>query len=376
MKKILLFVLVILAVLIGLFYINPQVKPAHMEPYLALSEESQAPPPSPDEVVQRVLLYGDAGHSSIDPWQPSMAKVAARASMLPEQTIVIALGDNIYYEGFPRKEAGQQEWTDDQLDSISYLDAQLKVAEVSGASLYLVPGNHDWYATEVDSQALYIEQFGREHDTKVFFEPRESAGLPLPQSLDFPGVSIVFVDSQWWLTGDEQHKSEAAMAEEFARIRQEHPENLIIVAQHHPLVTEGPHGGYLSDFRYWLIMNILYQVFPDAASQDTQDPNYQQMIQAQNRVMRQYDGVIHAAGHEHSLQLMQPSKGTSASYLLVSGAGNSNKVSGIWHNDSTRFAHSKEGFIELDITASGVYFRAFSIHRQTPTAEFWLDLSL
>ena len=74
-----------------------------------------------------------------------MAKVAARASMLPEQTIVIALGDNIYYEGFPRKEAGQQEWTDDQLESISYLDAQLKVAEVSGASLYLVPGNHDWF---------------------------------------------------------------------------------------------------------------------------------------------------------------------------------------------------------------------------------------
>ncbi|MDE0931592.1 MAG: hypothetical protein OSA77_12940, partial [Halioglobus sp.] len=108
MKKILLCVLVILAVLIGLFYINPQVKPAHMEPYLALNEESQAPPPSADEIIQRVLLYGDAGHSSIDPWQPSMAKIAARASTLAERTIVIALGDNIYYEGFPRKEAGQQ----------------------------------------------------------------------------------------------------------------------------------------------------------------------------------------------------------------------------------------------------------------------------
>ena len=165
------------------------------------------------------------------------------------------------------------------------------------------------------------------------------------------------------------------MADAFASIRRQYPQNLIIVAQHHPLVTEGPHGGYLSDFRYWLIMNILYQFFPEAASQDTQDTNYQLMIQAQNRVMSQYDRVIHAAGHEHSLQLMRPlDNDSSASYLLVSGAGNSNKVSGIWHNDRSRFAHSAEGFLELDITVAGVYFRAFSIDKKNPTAEFWLDL--
>ena len=374
MKKILLSLLVIVAVLVGLLYFNPQVKPAHIEPYLALGEESQAPAPDAIDVIQRVILYGDAGHSSTDPWQPSMAKVAARASQFPDRTTVIALGDNIYYQGFPRKEVGQQEWTEDQLESISYLDAQLRVAKVSGASLYLVPGNHDWYAMEVNSQALHIEQYGRDNNAQVFFEPREREGMTLPKSLNFLGVSIIFVDSQWWLTGDKQHKSEAAMAEQFARIREKHPENLIIVAQHHPLVTEGPHGGYLSDFRYWLIMNILYQVFPEAASQDTQDPNYQLMIQAQNRVMSQYDRVIHAAGHEHSLQLMQPLDDRSASYLLVSGAGNSNKVSGIWHNERSRFAHSTEGFLELDITTSGVYFRAFSIDKKTPTAEFWLDL--
>ena len=106
-----------------------------------------------------------------------MAKVAARASMLRTEPLSSLLVIIFTIEGFPRKEAGQQEWTDDQLESISYLDAQLKVAEVSGASLYLVPGNHDWYATEVDSQALYIEQYGRENNANVFFEPRESAGL-------------------------------------------------------------------------------------------------------------------------------------------------------------------------------------------------------
>ena len=323
-----------------------------------------------------MLLFGDAGHSATDPWQPSLAQVAARASLLPDRTVVVALGDNIYMTGYPQKEAGQQEWTEDQKESISFLEAQLKVADVSGASLYLVPGNHDWLATEVESQALHIQQYAREHQANVFFEPREINQPPLPESADFAGASIVFVDSEWWLAGDDQRKAEAeaAMAKEFSRIRRTHPDNLVIVVQHHPLVTEGPHGGYLSDFRYWLIMNILYQIFPEAAAEDTPHANYQKMVRAQNRVMAGYDRVIHAAGHEHSLQLIQPTADASASYLLVSGAANSNKVSGVWHNDNTRFAHSKEGFMELDITASGVYFRAFSIDSETPTAEFWLTL--
>lgn len=376
MKKILLAILTTLAVLVILFYINPQISPAHMQPYLALGGETQAPAPDPDKVLQRVLLYGDAGHSSIDPWQPSLAQVAARASTLSDRTVIVALGDNIYMRGYPHKKEGQQDWTDSQKESISFLDAQLKVAVVSGASLYLVPGNHDWLATEVASQAQHVERYGHEHDASVFFEPREIDQPPLPESADFPGLSLVFVDSEWWLAGDDQQKAQAevAMASEFARIRQSRPENLIVVVQHHPLITEGLHGGYFSDFRHWLIMNILQQIFPEAAAQDTPAPNYQKMVRAQNRVMRDYDRIVHAAGHDHNLQLIQPQADTSASYLVVSGAANSNKVSGVWHSDDTRFAHSSEGFVELDITPAGVYFRAFSIDSENPTAEFWLAL--
>ena len=191
MRKFFWSVLVFLAILGGLFYIDPQIKPSHTEPYLSLGAESQAPAPAADTVLQRVLLFGDAGHSATDPWQPSLAQVAARASLLPDRTVVVALGDNIYMTGYPQKEAGQQEWTEDQKESISFLEAQLKVADVSGASLYLVPGNHDWLATEVESQALHIQQYAREHQANVFFEPREINQPPLFRNLQILPVPVL-----------------------------------------------------------------------------------------------------------------------------------------------------------------------------------------
>ena len=45
----------------------------------------------------------------------------------------------------------------------------LKLPRFPAPAFTLVPGNHDWYATEVDSQALYIEQFGRETQYQGLF---------------------------------------------------------------------------------------------------------------------------------------------------------------------------------------------------------------
>ena len=57
----------------------------------------------------------------------------------------------------------------------------------------------------------------------------------------------------------------------------------------------------------------------------------------------------------------------------MSGAANSNKVSGVRHNENTRFALSQEGFMELNITSDGVYLQVFDIHTDGPVAGFWLS---
>ncbi|MFT5482581.1 MAG: hypothetical protein ACI9GW_001232 [Halieaceae bacterium] len=373
MKKVGLGLLLVIVVLVILLVINPTIRPSHVEPYQKLVAEQTSPAPTESEILQRVVLFGDAGHSSLEPWQASMTRVAARAGISPDKTVVVALGDNIYMSGYPQKESGQESWDEGQLESISYLDAQLKVAEESGATMFLVPGNHDWYASEVDSQAAHIAAFARERAVATRFEPYEQGQPPLPESEDFPGVSLVFLDSEWLLRADDSQR-DAAMAEldaQLARIRTAQADSLIVLTAHHPLETMGPHGGYLADFGYWLVMKILY-AFTDAEDEDTNSSRYQLYIAAINEVVTKYDKVIFAAGHEHSLQVFRSSNDQGPEYTLVSGAANTSKVSGVWHTDDTRFALAQEGFLELAVTAQGVYLQVFDINHDQAVGAYWL----
>ena len=129
-------------------------------------------------------------------------------------------------------------------------------------------------------------------------------------------------------------------------------------------------------FAYWIIIKTIYALYPEAMNEDTYAPIYMAMIADLDKVMGRYRRIMFAAGHEHSMQLFRRphAREHGPEYTLVSGAGNSNKVSGVWHNDNTRFALSQEGFIELSVTGDGVYLQAFDIHTEGPVAGFWLDI--
>jgi len=371
--KLLLALIVVLAVLI---YINPNVKDAHRDkPYLNLVDEISAEAPAENEIIQRIILFGDAGHATIEPWQASMVKVAERAAISPDKTAIVALGDNIYMRGYPRKDDGQQDWDEGQLESISFLDAQLKVAKQSGADLYFVPGNHDWYASELDGQAAHIAAYAEQHGVSTRFEPYEIGQDPLPESAQLNGATLIFLDSEWTLVASEENRKRVleTLDIELARINKEHPDHLIVVNAHHPLETWGPHGGHLAEFSYWLIMNTLY-LFTEADAEDTFGEGYAKMIEQLSAVFAKYDNVIYAAGHDHNLQVMHEPSSGGPDYNIVSGAGNSNKVSGVWHGENTRFAFSREGFVELNVTAKGTYFQAFDIDHEGARAGFWLSL--
>ena len=73
----------------------------------------------------------------------------------------------------------------------------------------MVPGNHDWYATEVDSQAAHVDAYASERAVAIRFEPYEQGQPPLPESEDFPGVSLVFLDSEWLLRANDSQRDAA-----------------------------------------------------------------------------------------------------------------------------------------------------------------------
>ncbi|MGB1342025.1 MAG: metallophosphoesterase [Pseudomonadales bacterium] len=354
---------------------------SHSTPYLRDDVISiDAPQSAP---VWEVLLMGDAGDATLVPWHKTLEMAAEMAAQKPDQTSVVMLGDNIYFFGYPNLDEGQTEYDQDQLELIDRLDAQLQVSKHSRAELFLVPGNHDWYAEQVDTQAEHVLSYAQRHGASVSFLPWVKGGQPLPEVIHRAGISIIFIDTQWLITADQAGFDQAMhrLEQLLARTHAEHPNNLILATGHHPIQTMGPHAQYYTSRGYAFFMELV-GLFTES-DQDTHNPPYRRLIAGLNEAFTVDAKVVYAAGHEHSLQVFEalsaapPAKESSsrgtlkigADYQLVSGAAHRNKVSGVGHNDNTLFAVATEGLMKLSIYSEGTTVEVISsdgklLHRQ------------
>ena len=357
------------------------INESHDTPYLRDDIVAIDEPTS--NLLWEVLLMGDAGDSTLVPWHKTLAMAAGLAAERPEQTSVVMLGDNIYFFGYPNLEAGQTAYDPEQLEVIDRLNAQLQISKHSGAELFLVPGNHDWYADQVDTQAQHVLAYAKAHGASVSFQPWVKAARPLPEIAHRVGISIIFMDTQWLITA-EQSDFDAAMTHLkrlIADTIRAYPNNLILATGHHPIQTMGPHAQFYTGRGYAFFM-ALVGLFSES-DQDTHNPPYQRLISGLNDAFTVEAKLIYAAGHEHSLQIFEglstasrrATPATTAEqaigpdYQLVSGAAHQSKVSGVGHNDNTLFAVSTEGLMKLSVYSEGATIEVISstgdlLHRQ------------
>jgi Calcineurin-like phosphoesterase len=317
------------------------------------------------------LLLGDAGESTLHPWSPSLKLAAELASVQPQKTSVALLGDNIYMQGYPALEKGQAVFDEEQLALIERLDAQLQISSRSGAELFLLPGNHDWLADQVDDQANHVVRYAVENNARVAFRPWKKGERPLPEVAHRPGLSLVFLDSEWLLTADQEQQDDAItyLKQLIAEIAATYPDNTVLVMGHHPLQTMGPHAEFYTGRMYAAMMRLIDLFFE--MDQDITNPPYQRLIAALNDALTSESHVIYAAGHEHSLQVFQGlSKGPE--YQLVSGAANASKISGVGHNEQTLFALSRAGLMQLSRYPEGVFLEVFDAHNGGVVHRQWL----
>ncbi len=321
----------------------------------------------------RVLLLGDAGVSVINPLQASLQKSIERAKLAPEQTSVIMLGDNIYANGFPNKAVGQNKFDAEQIEDISHLEAQLQISKLSNAETFIVPGNHDWYASQVDSQANYIDAYAKRHHTKVSFVPFKANQDPLAEITYRDGISIVFIDTMWLLKADNNtfiksmHHLEQLLQQSYLL----YPDNVILINGHHPIETMGPHGGYYARFGHKMYATAL-EIVNGENKQDLDSLVYQRLTEGIKLALAPYKKTIFAAGHDHSLQLFKDNNNKAPQYSLVSGAANTKKLTDVGINKNSQFSSSVEGVFEIDILENGVLLRIYDIYNLAPIHEQWL----
>ncbi len=294
---------------------------------------------------QRVLLIGDAGDprlidemGRLVPREPVLLALEHWASAVPERTIIVFLGDNVYDSGLPPEGRPRRY-------ELARLAAQIRVVQRSGARGLFVPGNHDWYNGREGLRAQ--QRVVQSSLGPGSFLPVD--GSPGPEVLDLNGIRIVALDTYRWLRArvapcDDEEAEPPAVLDSLRTLLVDSPHEHTLVVAHHPLASYGPHRG-----ANWLrrVKNFL-----EGETQDLETPAYRCMRRQLTRTLAgPHRPLAFAGGHDHSLQLI---KGDSvADWLLVSGAGSRRRLSGVGRGPDTEMALQRTGFFVIDVLRDG-----------------------
>lgn len=321
------------------------------------------------DLVYKIILIGDAGEPANDIKEPVLQGLKTEASIIPESTLVIFLGDNIYSNGLPAED-GQ-----DRKEYERRIDEQINEVVETGAQGVFIPGNHDWAQgndecwERIIRQAVYVN--GKEY-FNVQFLPTN--GCPGPEVLDFgEQIRVIILDSQWWFQDENLRpgpsdslcvsSTEGEIISALDSIMNVSQDKFVVVAAHHPLSTHGPHGGYftwqdhifpftnLNEY-LWLPLPIIGSLYPlirgsGVSSQDLANHKYQNYKNKVESILSKYSGIVYASGHEHALQILQ---GVNDNIYAVSGAGIwGHVVKSLGEGEDTIFAGRFEGFVSLNV---------------------------
>ena len=346
----------------------------------------QHPPTDPTQIAHRVVLVGDAGDlEGGEELLEKVGRLVAGPGTLLDRTTLVFLGDNFYPKG-PEILAD---------DGSSEILLQQLNAGTRHAPTVFVPGNHGWDDSGIFKpdlaaglkRLLAMEEYVASHASKPgVWMP--TAGCPGPEVLDRSGVRLVAIDSEWWLL-DEELRARIAKQRRcawdgdpirsgddvIAAIREALACNDSaacpprILLAHHPIETHGPHGGYFEPSEHLFCFGAI--PLPGVCSidiwarrhgitrQDTASERYGDYIEALDEAMKVAPPLVFAAGHDHSLQVIDRQSGP---LLLVSGsAAKQSPVS-----DKPAFSSSRAGFMVLEfMTDRSVMLRVFESWEQT-----------
>lgn len=381
---------------------------SHTRPFVRGPKE--VPPPLA-ALDHRLILIGDAGDA--DPnGERTLDLLQQRVRIDPASTTVVFLGDNVYETGMPEPTVLEGTVTEAVLDEVLVtlfesrrdaerrMKAQVKAVRAPGARAIFVPGNHDWGQGKIGDgskrvleEQAYIDDMRRTvRDVDLTVLPRDAC--PGPASVDLGRLGrLVVLDTQWWLeTGTKPSPAKpggcAEVTEDGVQAALERDVVAAVAAGrrpvvvgHHPLASQGPHGGfvplieqvfpfkmaaaYVPFFVEWFPLPVLgsamgwWRAHFSPSSQDFSGPGNAHFRAALTEAMERASArgaatLAYASGHDHSLQVFRSERGPR--WSLVSGLGSRHKASGVSHGRTTVFAHSNPatpGFMEIDFFVNG-----------------------
>jgi len=323
------------------------------------------------EINRKFYLVGDAGKSPIGGMSNGLK--AFKKHILNKDTkkdYVVFLGDNIYPDGLVTKDKEGRKKAENALNG------QIKSVDGFKGKTVMIPGNHDWYAGGVAGlkrQEKYIEDaLG-----KNTYKPEN--GCPL-KSIDVSDkVQLIVVDSQWYLENWNKNptindnceiKTRTRFFEELEGELKKAQNKRVIFAMHHPMYTNGTHGGFYGASKHLyptqsniplpILASLLTQIRTQGgvSIQDRYNERYNELMKRIETLALEYDNIVFASGHEHSLQYIE----NEGIKQIVSGSGSKNSAAALSKNGL--FSAGKQGFAELTIFKDGSTWVSFYVNNE------------
>jgi len=319
---------------------------------------NQSLPETQGELSHRFYFIGDAGNANLNESTLPLVSLSTRLQEEGKDATVLFLGDNIYQHGLPKKSNMGYELASHRLQT--QIDA---VRKFKGNRIF-IPGNHDYHADGIKGlkrqENLVEKALG-----KNSFLPEN--GCPITKVKISAEVVLIIVDTQWYLENWDDNptmnddcdiKTRKDFFLEFESLIKKNRSKTTIVALHHPLFTDGAHGGNFSAKQHISPNNRLplpvlgtlsnfIRKTGGVSPQDLQNKNYRFLVNRLTTMAQESDRVIFASGHEHSLQYIEKNNLVQ----IVSGSGS--KVSGVKRSNESNYAFATLGYVILDVYKDG-----------------------
>jgi len=307
---------------------------------------------SDKKIAHSFYLIGDAGNSNLGSVSPALAYLDKHISEANENATLLFLGDNVYETGVPFKTSKQYPLAKHRIK------AQTSIAKKFAGRSIFIPGNHDWY-NGLDGlkreEKLVEKALG-----KNSFLPEN--GCPLKKVNISKDVVLIIVDTHWYVTNWDNHpkvndnceiKTRIKFFEEFKGLIKKARGKTTVIALHHPMFTNGPHGGYYSFDSHMkplpvigTLKNILRKT-TGITNTDLQNKKYNELKKRIVTLAKENDKTIFVSGHEHSLQYIVENDIPQ----IISGSGS--KTTATKLAGGAKFTYGGQGYAKLDIYKDG-----------------------
>ena len=312
------------------------------------------------KIAHTFYLVGDAGNADEEKAQQTLELLHQKLKKSGKKATLLFLGDNIYPKGFPSNDdAAEKTLAETKLTN------QLNLTKGFKGKTIFIPGNHDWYSgiKGLELQAEFVSKYLKD---KKSFLPRKSC--PIEDVKIDSTTALITIDSEWFLEDWDNNptindncdiKTREDFFDELENLLNKNQEKTVIVAIHHPLLSNGSHGGQYSVAKQLFpleakiplpiigsFINLLRKT-SGVSPQDIQNKQYTIYAKRIKTLLQGQKNVIVVSGHDHNLQYINKENIKQ----IISGAGSKSEAArAISAND---FSYGGNGYAMLTLFKSG-----------------------